>query len=145
MATIKHHRQERDYTQYPKKVLIIEDDPSDYTIVKNLIALKYPNIEILYASCLEDAYKIYKNQQYNFIILDLNLPDGYGLGSIQEVRRFHGHTPILAMTGMMTDTIEKTAMSMGASFIMSKDDLNKPLFLTNMNHMIDAGHERAFL
>ncbi len=122
-------------SQYPKKMLIIEDDQNDFLIVKNLIMNKYSNILVLHATSLEDAYKIYQTHKSDFILLDLNLPDGHGLGSIQELKRFHGQTPIIAMTGMMTDTIETKAKKMGASDIISKDDLQTQVFFDCLDKM----------
>ena len=121
----------------PKKtLLIIEDSHYDYLLLKNIISAKYgDNLNILYASCLEDAYAIFKsnNYDYDFILLDLNLPDGFGINTIHEVRRLHGETPILAITGMKTDTMRHNAQNMGADILISKDNLLHPSFLNSID------------
>lgn len=110
-------------------ILIIEDNQYDYLLIKHIILSFYPDINILYAESLGDAYKIYKNNRYDFVVLDLNLPDGYGVGTLQEVKKFHGHTPIITLSGDMSETTKQSAKRLGAAAALSKDILDKPEFM----------------
>ena len=126
-----------------KSLLIIEDSHYDYLLIKNIILSKYPDLNILYASCLEEAYELFKKSHYNILLVDLNLPDGFGLGTIQEVKKYHGHTPILAITGVQTASIGKTAESFGAESLMFKENLLNPSFFDNFEKALRLEEQAA--
>lgn len=112
-----------------QSILIIEDNRADFILLKDTILSYAPETEILYAECLGDAYKVYKRRQYDLVLLDLNLPDGYGPGTLREVKKFHGHIPIIVVTSMVTDQIKTNVFRMGADGIISKDFLEHPKLL----------------
>ncbi len=122
-------------------ILVIEDSHYDYFLIKQVLLEKYPALEVLYASSLEHAYDIYKVHDYDLVIMDLNLPDGYGTGSVHEVKKFHGETPILAITGMQTTKIENNVLRMGASKLICKDYLLKPEFLNEVDLILTKLNE----
>ena len=46
----------------------------------------------------EQAYEEYKRHNFNLVLLDLNLPDGFGPASVAEVRRFNKSVPMTCPT-----------------------------------------------
>ncbi len=106
-----------------KTILVIEDNDSDFLIIKKALTKTFPDFNIFKADDIGDAYTKFKSARYDLVLLDLNLPDGFGLGTIQNVKSFHTATPVIAVTGGMTDVIKEKAQQMGASAILSKDDI----------------------
>ena len=123
-------------------ILIIEDNQYDYQLIKHIILSIYPDVSILYAESLGQAYNIYKNNRYDFVILDLNLPDGYGIGTLQEVKKFHGQTPIITLSGGMSDSIKQSAKRLGATAALSKDLLDHPEFHKAISKAVMIARER---
>ena len=106
-----------------KKFLIIEDNHSDMKLLRKTIENKHPEIEISEAYSLSEAYQDHRAQDYDLVLVDLNLPDGFGLATIKEVKRYLGNQPVVAVTGAINQTIENKASEMGAESVVSKDHI----------------------
>ena len=113
-----------------KKFLIIEDNHSDMKLLKKTIENKHPEVQISEAYSLSEAYADHRTKKYDLVLVDLNLPDGFGLATIKEVKRYLGDHPIIAVTGALNQTIENKASEMGAQGIVSKDNIMDQTFYT---------------
>ena len=74
------------------KILIVEDDRA----LNNGIALSLGEYEVEQAFCLSEAEKLL-DESFSLIILDINLPDGNGLGFCKKVRK-KSHIPVIFLT-----------------------------------------------
>lgn len=70
------------------KVLLIEDNAADTVLIKAKLEQLFDNLEVETAPSLREAYKISGNNNFNFILLDLNLPDGFGPNSVADIMKF---------------------------------------------------------
>lgn len=78
------------------KILIIEDSKTFNNIIANLLSQYNYNLTQVYN--LKDAKTIMQENIFDFILLDLNLPDGYGEELLNEVKAFT-NAKIIVMTG----------------------------------------------
>lgn len=78
-----------------KKILIIEDD---YKLNKGIkLGLSNPEYIFSQSYTLEEARCILDTDEFDLILLDVNLPDGNGLQFVQEIRKKIA-TPIILLT-----------------------------------------------
>ncbi|MDY3118814.1 MAG: response regulator transcription factor [Peptoniphilus sp.] len=101
-----------------KKILLIEDDKN---LNKGLAIALAGEGEILSAATLAEGRMFL--EQADFILLDLNLPDGDGLVFLEETRR-KSHVPILVLSAIDMETHIISAIKLGAD-----DYLTKPFSL----------------
>ncbi|MCL4384795.1 MAG: HD domain-containing protein [Cyanobacteria bacterium] len=95
------------------KILIIEDNPADTRLFKEMLSEFNGNTYMLEdADRLSTGLKKILNDKFDIIMLDLNLPDSFGLESILKVVSVNGSIPIIVLTG--TDDIELAAKSLNA-------------------------------
>jgi DNA-binding response OmpR family regulator len=79
-----------------RQLLIIEDDPS---IRESLVDFfRARDFHVLEASTMAKAQALLADQDFCAVLLDLQLPDGDGLGLLRELRRKGGDTPVLLVT-----------------------------------------------
>ena len=78
-------------------LLIVEDDRALGEGVR--LALQGPALEVKLCHCLADARVLLKEQSFDLIVLDINLPDGSGLTFLQQLRQ-GGGPPIILLTEM---------------------------------------------
>jgi DNA-binding NtrC family response regulator len=105
-------------------VIIVEDDP---LLRKRLAArLEDLGMDVTGADTLEAARRLLANLDFDFLILDVNLPDGLGTALFQE-RLIPAATSVIVMTahGAIAGAVE--AMKLGAS-----DYLVKPFDLVEL-------------
>jgi DNA-binding response OmpR family regulator len=118
------------------KLLLIEDDR---IISKNLADfLTQEGFHVLHAFTGNEATSILKNDSFDLLILDVNLPDFDGYHICQEFRKYNTQTPILMLTAY--DELEDKIKGFG----MGADDyLTKPFFMVEVLARIKSLIKRA--
>jgi len=87
-----------DFLSLSKKILIIEDDSSTRTIIRDL--LSEFDITIAEAGFAEQAFQILSNESFDCIILDLGLPDYSGMELLEKLKSSHVAIPqVIIYTG----------------------------------------------
>ena len=112
------------------KILIIEDDRAVGKSLKSALNKDYA-IELVYSG-RKGSFKALTNE-YDLIILDLNLPDISGLEVCQDLRRENMQTPILVLTGKSLTESKIVLLNAGAD-----DYLTKPFSLSELKARIRA-------
>ena len=108
-----------------KRVLLVEDSKADLMLIERALKELSQEIVIDVAESINDAYKQFKTNRYDFVILDLNLPDGHGASSVSEIKRINKNVPIIVLTGISYDLLQKNALKNGADdFVIKTDILN---------------------
>ncbi len=106
-----------------KKILLVEDSEPDAVYVSRKIADTLPNAEVTVVTSLGEAYEAYKTDFFHLILLDLNLPDGFGAATVQEMRRFNKTVPIVALTGHVNEKLTQATLQNGADHVLNKSVL----------------------
>lgn len=107
-------------------ILLVEDDRQLATITANY--LNDEGIEVDYADSISSAKVISSEQQYDAIVLDLELPDGFGFELAREFSISHKQTPILFLTAQHCLEAKLRAFELGAL-----DYLTKPFELAELS------------
>lgn len=112
------------------RVLLIEDNTVDRKLIEERIQQLWTEAEVICVGSIFDAYDIYKNTDFDVVLLDLNLPGSFGSGSVAELQRINKNRniPVVVLTGYADKTALNDAIRKGASDIYKKDDLMKPEF-----------------
>ena len=87
---------------------------------------------------VEDAHETLAVNDYDVVILDINLPDGLGTEVLRELRRKRRPTPVLMLTARMAVEDRVAALDIGAD-----DYLVKPFDLRELQARVRALGRRA--
>ena len=79
------------------KILVVDDDKSTANLVRRVLAEDGYAIDVTYTG--EEARVLALVNEYDGIVLDLNLGDRHGFAILQEMRRAGKSTPVLLYTG----------------------------------------------
>lgn len=100
------------------KVKVIEDDP---ILARGLqINLELEGFQVQICHSLQAAIKLYEKQKFDFVILDLGLPDGTGFSYLDYVRKTDSHTPIIILTAQADEDSVVHGLQSGANDYMKK-------------------------
>ena len=95
-------QKENALTESPFRLLVAEDVEMNMMLVKRLIKKTFPNAEILEARNGREAVELYRNQQPDLVLMDIQMPemDGYeATRTIRKLEEKEGSTrPIIALT-----------------------------------------------
>lgn len=109
------------------KILIVDDEPSLLTMVKNIL-LKEGFKNVFTSSNCSSAIKKFKEILPHVVILDVMLPDGDGFSLIQKL---HGisKVPVLFLSARDEDENRLLGLGLGADDYMTKPFLPRELIL----------------
>lgn len=99
------------------KILIIEDDPGLSRGIS--FALLQEGYETLTAVAKQQGWELFQREQPDAVLLDLNLPDGDGIGLCQQIRR-QSDVPVLMLTARDMETDEIMGLKSGADDYITK-------------------------
>ena len=97
------------------KILLIEDNPGDaYLVEEHLEEFANFSYEFKNVGTLNEALNVLKEQTFDVILLDLALPDSYGINTFLSIHNINPLIPIIILTGLNDEKIESYAVKKGA-------------------------------
>ena len=115
-------------TRRAKKLLVVEDQ-GEMCLVLGLI-LSDRKFELDYVNNLLDADDYLQKNKPSVILLDNQLPDGFGVDFITYVKKKYPRIKIIMISGF--STARDVAMANGADVF-----LEKPFSMDNVNEALD--------
>ncbi|MDL2238849.1 response regulator transcription factor [Bacteroidales bacterium OttesenSCG-928-K22] len=120
----------------PLKILLAEDDPNLGSILQSYMEAKgYP--AKLYVNG-EEALNAYKNEHFDFLVLDVMMPIKDGFTLAREIRAIDAKIPILFLTAKAMEEDKRLGYEIGAD-----DYLTKPFSMDELLMKIEAISRRC--
>lgn len=113
------------------EALIVEDEIDICFLLTGILRKK--NLQTAFVNTIHDARKLLSVQHPYIIFLDNNLPDGYGVDFIQQVKDSHPLARIVMITADDTLANKNKALTAGADFF-----IGKPFTRDAINSAIDT-------
>jgi diguanylate cyclase (GGDEF)-like protein len=119
-------------------ILLVEDDPGDVRLVEELLRAAWVVAgSINHVSSVEDAIGHVAKDVPACILLDLSLPDGQGLGTLERVRDAHPSVPIVVLTGTDDEAQAVQAVQEGAQDYLIKGQVDGHLLGRAIRYAIE--------
>jgi DNA-binding response OmpR family regulator len=97
------------------KILLIEDNLGDsYLIEDHLEEFANFSYELKKVATLKEGLSILKKKPFDVIMLDLELPDSYGINTFLSIHNKNPLIPIIILTELHDETIRSHALKQGA-------------------------------
>jgi two-component system response regulator PilR (NtrC family) len=114
-----------------KNALIVDDEPDIRELLE--ITLGRMGIETLSAKDVTSAKALLQNNEFDFCLTDMNLPDGNGIEFVQHINSNYPQLPVAMITahGSMESAVE--ALKAGAF-----DFVSKPVNLELLRSLVDT-------
>ncbi|MDX1451470.1 MAG: response regulator [Oleiphilaceae bacterium] len=131
---------EDDPTQQAITIALIEDDPDDVYLVKDLLSWDPRRVFDLHTFGSLQAFSDSTGGHYDLILLDLGLPDGQKLDTLEKVLSFSLDAPIVVFTGAASALIGEQAIAMGAQDYLVKGRITTELLTKSITYAIERDH-----
>jgi diguanylate cyclase (GGDEF)-like protein len=126
------------------RVLSVEDNPLDVRLLRECFSLLADVLFLVHdAVNLASAVQLVQEKHFDVILLDLTLPDSFG---IETLRRMHAQAPdipIIVLTGNADDTLALAAMRNGAQDYLLKGQFNINLLSRAIRYTIERKRAEA--
>jgi two-component sensor histidine kinase len=131
-------RQWQAMTTPPLHILVVEDDPVDVLLLREMFsAERRDSYQLSHLSSLGRALSYLTECSPDIVILDLGLPDGDGIDNVRLVRRAAPHIPVVVLTGRDDDHSVAQAMREGAQDYLVKGQIENRALPHALRHAIE--------
>lgn len=109
------------------RVLVVEDDPAVAAILE--MALRRAGHQVFLARDFPSGKRAL-GEEVDAVVLDLNLPGGFGLDLLRHLRQdLKRNTPVVVLSGLKQERHVLEALSLGAQDYLTKPFSPKELLL----------------
>ncbi len=120
------------------KLLLIEDNPGDARLMKEMLTdgMDSP-FTVEFASCLAEGIEQLDKTNFDVIILDLMLPDSYGLETFMKVNEKAPRSPIVVTSGLNDESLAVSAVQRGAQDYLVKGHVDSGAMRRSLRYAIE--------
>ena len=120
-------------------ILVIEDDPGDFNLVKTYLRLaglcgNTEDTRVLWATTLTEGLAAGRRAGPDVVLLDLSLPDSFGLATVQAVHAALPQVPIVVLTGQDENQLALATLESGAQDFLVKGHFNEDVLGRAVRH-----------
>lgn len=105
--------------EYGIKILVVDDSELNLLVSKKQVK-KIPNTICDTAISGKRAIELVKENNYDLILLDINMPEMDGYETCVEIKKIKPETTIIALTALQADQVISKALSSGMELVISK-------------------------
>ncbi len=114
-------------------ILIVDDNKINQIVTQNILKKKGYTCDL--ANNGMDAIEMLKNQSFDLVLMDINMPEMNGLDATKVIRTFNTHMPIIALTAVEEGEIRDQALSVGMNDVIIKPYDTQQFFQTIMKNI----------
>jgi phosphoserine phosphatase RsbU/P len=120
------------------KILLVEDDPDDVYVMRNLLGDRWDGpYELTQVELLATAVERCETEQFDVVLLDLCLPDSTGLETFFSLYAHVGEIPIVVLSGYNDERTAVKAVQSGAQDYLVKGQLTDSLLIRSIRYAIE--------
>lgn len=102
------------------RVLIVDDHQIVRHGLNEVLADAFPALETGEAENSQSALELLMKQEWDLVLLDINIPGRSGLEVLEEVKRLRPKTPVLVLSAYPEDEFAVRSLRLGASGYLNK-------------------------
>ncbi len=122
----------------PIKVLLIDDERSDYLIFKKYLSqIKDSNYELCWEYDIETATSKLISNQYQICFIDYNLPTLNGLELIKKIKQQTNKTALILISGLGSDEISAQSIQHGAQSYLAKQNIDETILKETIKNSLE--------
>jgi len=119
------------------KILVVEDNPGDTALLENMLNDSGVCFEMKCVERLSSGIEQVKMNSFDVILLDLGLPDSFGLETLIKFNAIQPEAPIIVLTGLADEAVGTEAVKAGAQDYLIKGQIDKNLLSRSIRHAIE--------
>jgi len=123
------------------KVLLLEDNLGDARLVHEMLASAANSLfRVHTADCLVAALSALAQRRFDVALVDLALADSHGLVTLLAVQRYAPGLPIVALTGLESESTALAAVERGAQDCLAKGALTAEWLIRALQYAMLRRH-----
>lgn len=120
------------------KVLLIEDNDVDAQLTQDLLSeWSTEEFQIARATTLAEGLSLLSRERFDAMLLDLSLPDAFGLPTVREVHATSPTIPVVVLSGVSDQSLAIQAVRQGAQDYLVKGEGHPELLARAIRYAIE--------
>ncbi|GAA0900805.1 SpoIIE family protein phosphatase [Pseudonocardia zijingensis] len=121
----------------PRRVLLVEDDPGDVFLVRELLAEVDPELQVVVAQSVAAAVGGDLLRSSDCVLLDLNLPGSQGLDGLRRLLHVHSGAAVCVLTGVDDEHLGVAAVAAGAQDYLVKGKVDGQVLIRAVRYAVE--------
>ena len=119
------------------RVMLVEDNLGDAVILSEMLKEIYDNkFEVAHFKRVDEALE-HVNEDFDIMLLDLNLPDSHGIITFKTMNKNAPDLPIIILTGLNNEDLAINIVSEGAQDYLVKGQIDKQMLSKSIKYSIE--------
>ncbi|MBI4178096.1 response regulator [bacterium] len=119
------------------KILLIEDNPDDVFYIREILSEEpRGGFHVEHSANLEDGIKRLSKGGIDVVLLDLGLPDSWGLETIAKLHPYARHLPVVVLSGLSDIQTDMEAIDEGVQDYIVKGHFDRNSLSRSILHAI---------
>ncbi|MDO6430947.1 PAS domain S-box protein [Flavitalea sp. BT771] len=119
-------------------ILTVEDNPSDLFLVERMLRQSLLDVgKLFFTDRVGRACDILKSEEINLVLLDLTLPDSFGINSYLHLKSAVQKIPVIILTGLSDTSLAVEAIKEGAQDYLVKGEFNEKLLTKSIQYSLE--------
>jgi two-component system cell cycle response regulator len=120
------------------KVLLVEDNDVDAELTQDLLSeWSMEEFQITRAKTLTEGFLFLSRDQFDAVLLDLSLPDAFGLPTVRQVHAMNPAVPVVVLSGVTDQSLALQAVQQGAQDYLVKGQGHPELLARAIRYAIE--------
>ena len=119
------------------KIFVIEDNPGDLVLIREMIKDSGLEFELENSQTLKEGLETFKKLDYDILLLDLGLPDSDGIETFLKAHKELTNNPIIILTGFSDEDQATDAVSKGAQDYLIKGQVDANLLSKSIRYALE--------
>lgn len=102
------------------RVLLVEDHVADALLLAEWLELAGLAWEVVHVVTFAAAALRWQDGDFDALLLDLDIPDGFGLDLVRRGLALAGHVPVVVLSGRADEAVAAGAVELGARAYVMK-------------------------
>ena len=124
-------------TRSPVRVLLIEDNPADARLIREMLVDGSSAFDLDWARDLPEGLERLARIPPDVALVDLSLPASVGLATFRAVFEHAPQIPIVVLTGLDDETLAVRSVQSGAQDYLVKGDVDSALLVRSVRYAIE--------
>lgn len=128
------------------RLLLVEDSAGDAGLLRADLSESASDrfaFEMVHVTRLSEALKQLLADPFDLVLLDLSLPDGWGIDTVEQVRAARAAVPIVILTNLNDEDVAIEAMRLGAQDYLIKGQADGPMLVRAIRYAIERQEQNA--
>lgn len=120
------------------KVLLVEDNDIDADLTQDLLSeWSMEEFQITRARTLAEGFAFLSHDRFDAVLLDLSLPDAFGLPTVRQVHAMNPTVPVVVLSGVADQSLALQAVQQGAQDYLVKGQGHPELLARSIRYAIE--------